>query len=304
VAPQSVWGFTAPWDTRSDSSVRANAARFEGGDAVVSGWIQLDSITGQPSRLYSDGTSNSLPASHRFALVTSWEGQRFHPEMVRRLAADSQALAASAARLARLVADGGYDGVVLDLEGHARADTALIVRVIDAFASSVRSGGSALVAAALPAGDTAAYPTRLFLPAVDLLVIMLYDEHWATSPPGPVASPLWVRRVLAQRVADVGARRIVAAFPVYGYRWRNGEPAQTLSYADAQRAASEAGVELTRDPVSLSLHAIQPGAWELWMSDAELVRALVGEATALGVSRIALWRLGLEDPAVWRVLGR
>jgi spore germination protein YaaH len=110
--------------------------------------------------------------------------------------------------------------------------------------------------------------------------------------------------MLGPRVADVGASRIVAALPVYGYLWRPGGPAQPLSFADARRAALEANVELVRDPSSRSLHAIQPGNWELWMSDAELLRALVTEVGALGVTRIALWRLGLEDPAVWTMFER
>jgi spore germination protein YaaH len=63
-------------------------------------------------------------------------------------------------------------------------------------------------------------------------------------------------------------------------------------------------VALIRDPSSQSLHAIQPGDWELWQSDAELLRALRDEVASLGVTKIALWRLGLEDPGVWRVLAR
>ncbi|MGH7449140.1 MAG: hypothetical protein ACREK1_10920, partial [Longimicrobiales bacterium] len=39
------WGFTGPWDPRSDSSVSANGAKL---DAVISGWITIDSATGQP----------------------------------------------------------------------------------------------------------------------------------------------------------------------------------------------------------------------------------------------------------------
>src|SRR5262245_658383 len=39
------WAFTAPWDQRSDSSARLHAQQL---DAVVYGWIPLDSSTGQP----------------------------------------------------------------------------------------------------------------------------------------------------------------------------------------------------------------------------------------------------------------
>jgi len=300
-SPASVWGFSAPWDPRSDSSIAAIGARL---DAVVTGWIQLDSTSGEPSLLYSDEPSRRAPGApaRRFALVTSWHGRRFHPELIRRVAADSTSLARVASRVGELVRSGGYTGIVLDLEDQARGDTTITAAAIRSIGARARQGGATTVAVAIPAGDTAAYPTRILFPAADLAVVMLYDEHWSTSAPGPIATPDWVKRTLGQRVADVGADRLVAALPLYGYLWRGTQPGEPLSFGEARRAAARANVDLARDPSSTSLHAVQPGVWELWMTDAELIRVLVDQATALGVGRIALWRLGQEDPAVWRLL--
>lgn len=300
-AARAIWGFTAPWDARSDSSLRVNASRL---DVSVTGWIQLDSTTGRPTQLFPDDPGRASPATTRLALVTSYHGQTFHPEAIRALAASDHALALAAERLAEIVAQGKYRGVVLDFEGQAPEDLSLAIRVVRAFADSVRGRGATLVALAIPAADTTAYPTRAFLPAVDLLIVMLYDEHWSTSAPGPIATPTWVARTLGERVAEVGAGRIVAALPVYGYQWRATQPATPLSFDDARRATAQASVALIRDPASQSLHAVQPGDWELWQSDAGLLRALLAEVTSLGVTKIALWRLGLEDPNVWSVLPR
>jgi len=252
---------------------------------------------------YPDSTRN-YSGRQRLTLITSWHGERFHPETVRRLGTDAAALSLAASRVGALVAAGDYRGVVLDFEDQSPADLPILVRVASAIADSAKAHGAAFAAIALPAADTAGYPTRAFIPALDLVVIKLYDEHWSTSAPGPVATPDWVRRTLARRLSDVGASRVVAALPLYGYLWRGNRPAEAVSFADARRAASEANVELVRDPASLSLHAIQPGSWELWMSDAHLLRALRAEVNSLGVSRVALWRLGLEDPGVWAVFDR
>ncbi len=298
--PLVTWGFTAPWDARSDSSVRAHAAQL---DAIVTGWIQLDSVTGQPARLYADDATR-VAATARYAFVTTWHGQRFHPETVRLLAADPGALALAASRVGTIVHDNGYRGIVLDFENQSTADLPLTVRVAGALADSARRQGAAVVAIALPAADTAAYPAHAFIPLADFVVVMLYDEHWATSAPGPITTPEWARRMLGQRVADVGASHVVAALPLYGYLWRPNQPAEVISFDDAKHAAAQANVDLSRDPASQSLHAIQPGSWELWMSDAEQWRALLSEVTALGVTHIAAWRLGLEDPAIWSVMSR
>ena len=301
LGPARFWGFTAPWDARSDSSVREHEPML---DAVITGWIQLDSVTGRPKLLYPDDAARTGTAARRFALVTSWHGREFHPRVVRRLASNAGELGAVASRVARLVSEHHYSGIVLDLEEQSVADTALTARVVGVVADSVRRHGASTVAVAIPAADTAGYPTRVFFPAADFALVMLYDEHWSTSAPGPVATPDWVRRTLGQRIADVGADHIVAALPLYGYLWRANRPAEPLSYSDAQRQAAQASVAIARDPASRSLHAIQPGAWELWSSDAELLRALRDEVAALGVTRIALWRLGQEDPGVWPLIAR
>ncbi len=271
---------------------------------MVTGWIQLDSVNGEPSLLYPDDPTRLGAPHRRFALVTSWHGRRFHPELVHRAASDPAALTRIASGVGEIVRSNRYDGIVLDLEDQARGDTTALLSAIRAIGAAARRAGSTTVTVAIPAADTAAYPTRLLLPTADALIVMLYDEHWSTSAPGPVATPDWVRRTLAQRVADVGADRLIAALPLYGYLWRGTQPGEPLSFANARRAASEANVDVARDPSSASLHAIQPNVWELWMTDAELLRVLVDQVTDLGVRRIALWRLGQEDPDIWRAIRR
>jgi spore germination protein YaaH len=211
----------------------------------------------------------------------------------------SSARAATAGAVARITGAGGYQGLVLDFEGLRRDDLPALIAVVQAIADSARRRGVSPVALAVPAADTLAYPARAFLDVTDFVIVMLYDEHWATSPPGPIAEPAWVREQLGMRVAEVGPERIVAGLPLYGYQWRASAPTVTIGYGDARRLAVERGLTLERDPATQTLRAIQPGEWELWVSDAVLLDALVRIARDWGVYRFALWRLGLEDPAVW-----
>src|SRR5512146_2958087 len=98
---EQFWAFTAPWDARSDSSLRTHRSEL---DAAVTGWSQLDSVTGQPELLYPDNAPRNGAAASRFALVTTWHGQGFHPNVVRRLAVRLKDLGAVASRLGRIVA--------------------------------------------------------------------------------------------------------------------------------------------------------------------------------------------------------
>jgi spore germination protein YaaH len=292
------WGFTAPWDPRSAASVLAHARQL---DAIVFGWIPLDTITGGPFVLYPDSVARLPTSPRRMSIVTSFVGNAFHPSVIRQLALDGAALRRSATAVAAQARRSGSRGLVLDFEGMTGADSDATRLVVAEMARAARAQGVGPVVVAVPASDTVAYPARLFDASADLLLVMLYDQHWSTSPPGPIAAPDWVRRTLGVRAAERGANRLVAALPLYGYLWRPNSVATTIGYEDALKLAAEAGTTLARDPATSTLHATRPGAdgWELWVSDAELVAALEREVSDLGVRRVAFWRLGLEDPAIW-----
>lgn len=295
----AIWAFTGPWDSASTASLTANARRL---DVAVTGWITLDSLSGQPALLYPD----PLPGSsrpRRMALVTSWHRDRFHPRTIVALGADRARLAGAAGATARMAKAGGYRGLVLDFEGQADADLPVLLEVARAFADSARARGVGPVAMAIPATDTSAYPARPLLDVVDALVVMLYDQHWSGSTPGPIADPAWARTWLAVRAREAGAARLVAAFPVYGYAWKPGRPAATIGYDEARRLAA-AESPLTRDSSSGWLHGTVADDVTVWVSDASIVRRLARDARSLGVTRIALWRLGLEDRAIWPMLSR
>lgn len=297
------WGFTAPWDARSGRSV----AQFGGQlDAVVTGWYTLDSVSFRPVRSYPDTLVGRSGASSRYmALLTSYQGTRFHAETVRGLAQDPTALANAASALASMLGNAGYSGLIMDFEGLAPADLDALLNVTRTLADSARAHGVSPVGIAVPAQDTSAYPARPLLSAADFLLVMLYDQHWRTSPPGPISAPEWAARQLGIRAGEVGASKLVAAYPLYGYRWRRDTAsAEVLSYAQARSLAAEAGVPLERDPSSLTLRAARDSTWTIWVSDATLLSELVREARRIGVTRAALWRLGLEDPTIWSTLVR
>ncbi|HMJ19073.1 MAG TPA: hypothetical protein VK478_11820 [Gemmatimonadaceae bacterium] len=291
------WGFTGPWDKRSDVSVERHGSSLA---RVITGWIALDTTSFLPVQLYGDSVGKEPAlAARAMALITSYNGNRFHPEIIRGLGGNAQATSVTASAIASLVDSSRYRGVVIDFEGMTPRDLDQLLAFTRAVADSVRAHGVNTVVIAVPAGDTAAYPAALLLQSADLIMPMLYDQHWSASPPGPIASPEWVTRNLGTRVAEVGAARIVAAFPLYGYRWRKTAETEVISFDDARRLTTMTNTSLVRDNASATLHATSPEGWDLWISDRVLLETLVREARQLGVRTFALWRLGLEDQAVW-----
>ena len=296
-APVDYWGFTGPWDKRSDVSVQQHGSSLT---RIISGWVALDTTSFLPVQVYPDNfRSDIMVAPRTMALITSYFGSRFHPEIIRGLGGSQQAAGITAGAIAALIDSTAYRGVVIDFEGMTPRDLDALLTVTRAVCDSVRAHGVHTVVIAVPAGDTAAYPSALLLESADLIMAMLYDQHWSASPPGPIASPDWVARNLGTRVAEVGAARIVAAFPLYGYRWRKSAETEVIGFEDARRLTTMTNTALVRDHSSETLHATSPEGWELWVSDRGLLERLVRDARQLGVRSFALWRLGLEDPEVW-----
>ncbi|HEX5818264.1 MAG TPA: glycosyl hydrolase family 18 protein [Gemmatimonadales bacterium] len=230
--------------------------------------------------------------------MTSWMGERFHPATLRQFAGDSARRASLGREVARLVAKGGYRGVVLDFEDHAAEDSLVLATVTESIAQRVRARGG-IVALAVPAGEAPAYRSARLLDAVDRVVVMLYDEHWSGSAPGPVASPEWVSARLGEWVAAEGAGRVVAALPSYGYYWRNAAPGAVIGHADLLRLATEAGAPVRRDSTTGAAVVALPDGAEAWYSDAAALSRLLEVTKGHRVGTVALWRLGLDDPALW-----
>ena len=298
---KSFWAFTGPWDALSDASLRANASRL---DVAVTGWIALDSLTGEPllPSAYADTIRLAAGTPRRFALVTSWHGQGFHASSIRALGADRARLARVASRIGQYAQSMHYDGLVLDFETLTGGDLGSQMTVVRAITDSAKAHGVTTIAVAIPAEPDEAYPARELTRVADFVLVMLYDQHWPGSEPGPISAPDWMTRNLSRVVGEVGASRVVAALPLYGYYWAKGKPGVGVSYATAVRNAQRDGIAMSRDSASNTMRGASSRAGPaIWVTDAKLLEQLIQDAERLGVSRFAFWRLGQEDPDVWRL---
>src|ERR1700680_3921406 len=114
------WGFTGPWDRSSDASVEDHGASL---DRIITGWISLDTTSFRPLQVYPDSMRRQAGvASRAMALITTYFGSRFHPEIIRGLGDNDQVSAMTAGAIASLVDSGGYHGVVIDFEGMTPRD--------------------------------------------------------------------------------------------------------------------------------------------------------------------------------------
>jgi spore germination protein YaaH len=132
--------------------------------------------------------------------------------------------------------------------------------------------------------------------AADAVVLMAYDQCWASSTPGPIASDAWLKANLATKIAGGDPGRFIVALAGYGYDWPAGRRATVVSAPAAAQRAGAAGQPLPNPHASYQAGGVRHEVW--WLSGADFARQRA-LAQASAVRGVALWRLGLEDPALW-----
>jgi len=305
--PTEIWLVRTP---RADTSAArrwtvdsAEVALPDGVSAVADTWIVLDSATFRPILVSAPpGFLSRLPSIRHFALVTSFQGARYHPEVVRGLIESRTVLGAAAGTIATSLSIRSTDGLLLDLQDMAQGDLRTLADVSRELADSARAHSRREIGIIIPASDSAGYPARILARTADVLIVRLYPEHGVGNAPGPVVSLSWFARGLGGRASEVGVNRLAAGVPADGILWNSAGDARSISYAEAIRLARSADVAVTRDPASGNLHATSSrDGWELWVADHELIRTLIAEARRIGVTRIALFGTEGADPELWRL---
>jgi len=160
------------------------------------------------------------------------------------------------------------------------------------------------VAMAAPVGD-ADWNLRAYAQVADKLFLMLYDEHWASGDAGPIASQAWFVTHLQQSVRAVGADKAIATVANYGYDWTPGQAADALTVEEAWLAAHDSDAPIRFDRASGNAHFDYEEngvAHHIWLLDAASGWNQLRAAHLEGVSGVALWRLGSEDPSIWNAL--
>ena len=255
--------------------------------------LVLDTTSLRP--VVSRGELVSLDRIVRFS---NFQGSRFHPETVRALSDDPQVLDGFARTLARSIPRGAQ--LLIDVQEMSVDDVARLTSFVRALSNSSKALAQSDAALILPAGDTVSYPTRILSRVVDLLVIRVWDEYRPGTRPGPPATPDFVRRALGSRSTAIGASRIAAYFPLYGYMWNRRDSARVITFEEANRIVIREAGAFRRDPASQFLTATGRDGWTVWVPDLTTINFLIQAARGRGARIIALSNFRGADPGIIR----
>ena len=303
-------GFFVNWDDASMSSLKQNLDNL---DMVIAEWLHLAAEDGSlrendPARQthVTDYIRTRYPDLPIMPLVNNWNGQAWEGAKLARMLASPAARARVIDQLAAYVERHRFAGISIDFEEIAPKAQPDFQRFM-AELYAVMHPKNLLVSVNVPASDPA-FNYRKLSDSADQLILMAYDEHWATGTPGPIASLPWFAKVLRQRQHDVPADKMIVAIGNYAYDWEPGHPAEERTFEEAVLTAKESEGNIHLDPASLNptfdYADDQDHIHHVWMLDAVTAFNQIATAQAVQPRGFALWRLGSEDPALWQIFGK
>ncbi len=141
---------------------------------------------------------------------------------------------------------------------------------------------------------------------VDLIFLMAYDEHWSSATPGPIASQNWIIDGVMTAMSEVPKEKLVVTLGNYGYDWILGQKQSTaLTFQEAHTIMRESSESIIFDSGSLnpmySYTDEQNKEHEVWYLDAVTAYNTLSSLESLGIENIWLWRMGSEDPSIWKI---
>jgi peptidoglycan-N-acetylglucosamine deacetylase len=199
-------------------------------------------------------------------------------------------------------------GIVVDFEEVPLKSQPNFRQFIAELGSGLHAVGLKLMIA-LPARDDD-YDYAFFGRETDAIILMNYDQHWLTSPAGPIAAQDWFMENLRQIRDVVPAQKIVVGIANYAYDWiespkKEERHAEEFTVEVALLHAHESEADVEFDSASLNPHYSyedeQNHTHQVWMLDAVTAYNELRACERLGVQGTALWRLGSADTSIWPI---
>ena len=299
---QFVVGFYTPWDPDSRASLVRHVNDMDWlvpVSATING--PAHTLVFQPDTKIDDILSHADHRPALFPMLQNAQNDKWDGVGLAALLRDKGARAKLIADMVPLLSQQKAHGIVYDFEELPASALPDYVRfVAETRAAFAPRGWLVTLTAPL---DNPEWPLAAFAAAADKVFLMDYDEHDPHSGPGPIASQAWFVDHMKSALAKVPAEKAILAIGSYGYDWHGGT-AENMTMEEAWLAASDSEAKPVFDKVSgNSTFSYEENGvvHTLWLLDAASAWNQLRAADTQGVSGVALWRLGSEDPGVWEV---
>ncbi len=201
----------------------------------------------------------------------------------------------------------GADGLNIDIEllpVDAAKDFAQFIREL-----SIACRNNNLVLSIdnyVPMGNTDYYNRKLQGEVADYVVIMGYDEHYASSEEaGSVASIGYVRTGIENTLKEVPPEKVINGIPFYTRIWETkGADVSSKAYSmiQAKEWMSNHNINPEWDDETCQYYGETKEGdvlYQIWMEDIDSIKVKLNVMDTYNIAGVAEWRLDFETHDVW-----
>ena len=299
-----VWGFYVNWDPNSVVSLRLHLNHLT---HLVPEWLTLQNGKGDIDD-QSDPTVIAIARQARLPIIALLTNYRdgWKPADVMHALGNPESRKDLIENIRSNLAEHQFAGVNIDFEELRTRDREPLVAFMTELSQTLHKSGY-IVSQDVPVDDDT-YDLKRLAAVNDYLVPMIYDEHFQTGEPGPVASETWYEDQLDKLAKVMPPEKLIAGFGNYGYDWTiGGKGSEEKTFDDVMAAATlhKSAVQWDKPTGNPVVRYTANGRQhELWFLDAVTALNQVIAARDETYRGVGLWRLGAEDPGLWNVLAR
>ena len=303
----------------------------QNGTSIMSpSWFELTTTGLKASpKLSHDYVNSYKEKGYRvWPLITN----QFDPDMTSKILANESMWERYKQGLINYATEYGYDGYNFDFENVHYKDKAQLTKFVNFLAKGLRDYNlhSSIDVTGYSSSEnwSLVYDRKAYADAVDYVVLMAYDETWASSDTaGPVASYPWVRKHTEQMLSEVPASKLVLGIPFYMREWSVPVKGSWEGKAKSKTLAMSKALDLEREYrdvmrwddrlkgnyLTLTNKNGVYGIYDekkpyegtltkIWFEDPQSLSYKVGLVKELQLAGVAAWRKGFEASDVWTVL--
>lgn len=295
--------------TAGNSSIDNNIAAATGVNVVAPTWYSVTDASGNMSSYASSDFVNKM---HQrgidvWALVSDFDTNVDFTQLYSSKAARTN-------MVNKLVSEAksyGFDGINLDYENIKSAYAKDYLQFVRELSVACERNGLVLSTDNYkPEAYNSCYNLKEQSRFVDYVIVMAYDEHYAGSDAGSVASLPFVKEAVEDTAALVGEEHVIAGIPFYTRIWTTTD-GKTTSRAVGMQAAidqlnSDGQVALWNDDCGqyVASYTVGSSTRQIWFEEEKSIEAKMQVIQQENTAGVACWKLGLEKSTVWSVISQ
>lgn len=295
--------------TAGNSSIDNNMSTISGVNVIAPTWY---SVTDESGNMSSYASADFVSKMHQrgidvWALVSDFDTNVDFAQLYSSKAARTN-------MVNKLVGEAksyGFDGINLDYENIKSAYAKDYLQFVRELSVACERNGIVLSTDNYkPEAYNRCYNLKEQSKFVDYVIVMAYDEHYAGTDAGSVASLPFVKEAVEDTVQLVGKEHVIAGIPFYTRIWTTTD-GNTTSRAVGMQAAidqlnSDGQVALWNDDCGqyVASYTVGSSTRQIWFEEEKSIEAKMQVIQQENTAGVACWKLGLERSTVWSVISQ